>query len=67
MKIYVRRAFYHARRHVLRLVYGHCTLVSAGMNCSGWWQHNGPHTFTNREWRRTRPASIHSRQENERG
>lgn len=45
----------------------HCRLVSAGMHCHGVVDHDGPHTFSNREWRRTRRLSPNTRQENDRG
>lgn len=32
--------------------------TNGGMHCAGKRRHDGPHTFTNREWRRTRNAAA---------
>lgn len=50
-----------------RIRAGNCTVVTlGGMHCAGKRHHDGPHTFTNEEWRRTRGAtSIHKQQPEE--
>lgn len=49
--------WYWLRLH-LRFGIGKCLFTSnGGMHCAKDYAHDGPHSFTNAEWNRTRPAS----------